>query len=472
MSENHLPVTPGGTLTKEKAGLTGQPEDPTCVKRHRKDLFMVKYYATVVLLAVLTLNTQAQTDTESNSIETRIVELEQKLKQLQDELAQQKQAATPSVSTAPAADEQAIAAAVSKAFEKHQAEQPKLPEWINKVSLYGDFRYRYEWTDDESKIADRNRNLIQARIGIKGTINEEFDFNFRLASGGNNSPTSNNQALDDSFSSKNLWIDQAYVDYHPASIKDVKVFAGKIANPYYTVGNSDLLLDSDVTPEGIAAVYKTKLSDTLDLFGTAGGFYVDERQLDADTSLWAVQGGSTWHFGEEKKSHLTAGAGYYDYGNTIGRAGLGSDATQFYGNTSTGGLYDSDFNLVQGFAEVGTPLGGLPLRVFGDVIKNTAAESNEDTAWLAGVSLGKTAAPGTWSFAYNYRDVEADALLGVLAEATFGGGGTNVKGHKFSTNYQLAKNTQVGLTYYDAERTRGGITTDHDVIFADFTIKF
>ncbi len=435
---------------------------------------MVKSTTGVLLLVALLFNAPCVRGNETeaqNRIETRIIELEQKLQQLQNDLAQQKQAAQKTAALA-ASDEQAIAAAVNKAIEKLQADQPKLPEWIHKVHLYGDFRYRYEWTDDESKIADRNRNLIQARIGIKGAINEEFDFNFRLASGGNNSPTSNNQALDDSFSSKSIWIDQAFVDYHPLSVKDLKIFAGKIPNPYYSVGNSDLLLDTDVTPEGIAAVYKTKLSENVELFGTAGGFYVEERQLDADTSLWAIQGGGVWHFGEESKSHLTAGAGYYDYGNTKDRAGLGSDSTQFYGNASTGGFYDSDFDLVQGFAEVGIPLGSLPLHVFGDFIKNTAAESNEDTAWLAGIGLGKTTTPGTWSLSYNYRDVEADALIGVLSEATFGGGGTNVKGHKFTLVYQLAKNSQVALNYYDAQRTRNGVNTDHNVILADFTIKF
>ena len=63
-------------------------------------------------------------------------------------------------------------------------------------------------------------------------------------------------------------------------------------------------------------------------------------------------------------------------------------------------------------------------------------------------------------------------MIGVLSEATFGGGGTNVKGHKFTLVYQLAKNSQVALNYYDAQRTRNGVNTDHNVILADFTIKF
>ncbi len=429
----------------------------------------------LVLITAAIITPAAKADTQ----EDRIARLEAQLAAMQAELAQLKSQAAQTTAPAPApADEQVINAAVDRAVAQKLAEQPTLPEWVSKVKLYGDFRYRHEWTDDETKTADRNRNRIQARIGLNGTVNEEIDYGFRVASGNNEapmdegSPTSNNQDLGNAFSSKNIWLDLAYFDYHPAAIAGLNIYGGKILNPYYKVGNSDLMFDTDVTPEGIAAAYKTALSDNLDLFGTAGGYYVRERSTDADTSLWAIQTGATWKFTEDKKSQLTTGAGYYDYGNVRGEAGLGNDNTQFYGNRNTGGVFDSDFNLVQGFAEVGVPMGKLPVRVFADVIKNTQADSSQDTAYLVGASLGKTSSPGSWSVAYNYRDVEADALLGVLSEATFGGGGTDIKGHKFGVTYQLAKNTQFGVTYMMAERTRSGNTKDFDVATVDFTIKF
>jgi len=435
----------------------------------------VKTTMTLLLTAVILIAPAAKADNQ----EDRIARLEAQLAAMQAELAQLKsQAAQPAAPAAAPADEQVINAAVDRAVTEKLAQQPTLPEWVSKVKLTGDFRYRHEWTDDETKVADRNRHRIQARIGLNGTVNEEIDYGFRLASGNSEapqdegSPTSNNQDLGDAFSSKNIWLDLAFFDYHPAAVSGLNVYGGKMLNPYYRVGNSDLMFDSDVTPEGIAATYKSTLSDSINLFGTAGGYYVRERSTEADTSLWGVQAGATWKFSEDKNSQLTAGAGYYDYGNVRGQAGLGADDTQFYGNRNTGGVFDSDFDLVQGFAEVGVPLGNLPVRVFADVIKNTKADSSQDTAYLVGASLGKTSAPGSWSVAYNYRDVEADALLGVLSEATFGGGGTDIKGHKFGVTYQLAKNTQFGVTYMMAERTRSGNTNDFDVATVDFTIKF
>ncbi|MCE5186381.1 MAG: putative porin [Planctomycetaceae bacterium] len=469
-----------------------------------------------VLTALLMLSTSAiraqasEPSSQSKTIEQRLIELEQKQKQLEDQLeAERAKAASfadalaqtrteleqlKSGTVAPASGSAiAAAAAASPAIAEAQKTQIEAivdqrletkkseiaaPAWVRNMEFFGDFRYRYEWTDDESKTEDRDRNRIQTRVGFRSIVNEEMNFGFRLASANNEapidegSPTSRNQDLTDAFSAKNIWIDWAYFDYHPAGIKGLNVYGGKFENPYYRVGNSDLMFDNDIAPEGIAGVYKTKLSETVELFGVAGGYSIKERETDADASLWAVQGGATVRFGPEKVNAFTAGAGYYDYGNVQGRQGLGKDPTQFYGNTSTGGVFASDFDLLQGFADLAVSVAGVPVRIFGETIDNLSAESDEDTAWLAGAGIGKTTSPGTWAFVYNYRDLEADSLLGIFTDASFGGGGTNTKGHKFTFQYQLAKNTQLGLTYMDADRTRSGETTDYDTLFADLVIKF
>lgn len=394
----------------------------------------------ILALAVGTVAGSAETQGE------RLTRLEEQVASLQEELAQ--------VKKAPAAG------------------------WTEKIKIGGDFRYRHEWTDDETKTAERNRDRIQARISLTGTVNERIEFGMRLASGNSEaqtregSPTSNNQDLGDAFSSKNIWLDLAYAAYRPGAVEGLSLTGGKMSNPYTRVGNSDLMFDSDVTPEGLAVAYKGSATESLALFGAAGGFYVRERKEEAETTLAGVQGGGTLKFGEKGAFQMTAGAGYYDYASVQGREGLGADPEQFYGNRSVEGTYESDFELVQGFAELGLPVFGQPLKVFGDYITNTQAESDEDTAFLVGASLGKLKDPGSWSLAYNYRDLEADALLGVLAEATFGGGGTNVKGHKLSLSVQLAKNTKLGATCMLGERTRGGTTADYNVAMVDCTFQF
>ena len=398
----------------------------------------------ILAMAVGTVAVSAETQAE------RLARLEEQVAGLQEELAQIKRAPAPAPAAGPLAG----------------------------IQIGGDFRYRHEWTDDETKTAERNRDRIQARISLVGAVNESIDYGVRLASGNSEeqtregSPTSNNQDLGNAFSSKNIWLDLAYVAYRPRAVDGLSLSGGKMSNPYTRVGNSDLMFDSDVTPEGLAMAYKAPVMESLTVFGAAGGFYVRERKEEAETTLVGVQGGGTLKFGEKGAFQMTAGAGYYDYASVQGRGGLGADPEQFYGNRSIEGAYASDFDLVQGFAEMGLSVLGQPVRMFGDYIYNTQAESDEDTAFLIGASLGKLKDPGSWAVAYNYRDLEADSLLGVLAEATFGGGGTGVKGHKIALSIQVAKNTQLGATYLMAERTRGGATADFDVGMVDFTVKF
>jgi len=193
----------------------------------------------------------------------------------------------------------------------------------------------------------------------------------------------------------------------------------------------------------------------------------------SDTILLALLGGFTVPLPGVEAASVTAGAGYYGYGRVQGRAALGP-AGSFFGNRSLGGVYAGDFEIWQGFAEVGFPVAKIPCTVFGDVLKNTAASSGADRGYYVGFSVGKCEKPGSWEFLYNYRDLEADAVLAALTEATFAGGGTNVRGHVFSLGYQLLKGLQFVGTYMPAERTNTptGVTTDYDTILVDVIAKF
>ena len=76
-----------------------------------------------------------------------------------------------------------------------------------------------------------------------------------------------------------------------------------------------------------------------------------------------------------------------------------------------------------------------------------------------------------WEASYNYRDLEADAVVGIFSDSDFIGGGTNGKGHRFNFAYQLAKNFEAGLTYFLNERKN----TDDDKyrrLQADLIFKF
>lgn len=402
----------------------------------------------------------------SPASEKRMQELEAALKEIRAELERLKteQAEPPSAPL----DREQIERMVDEALDEGKSDLKSAPEWIDNVKIKGDLRYRHEWKDDESQADDRNRHRIRARVGVDGKVNEQVSIGFRLASGNTSKPTSTNQDLDAAFSSKNVWLDLAYFDCRPVASKNVKVLGGKMNNPYFRAGKSNLMFDSDVNPEGIAAKYQLEWDDKLEVFCVAGGYYVEEVDGDADTSLWALQAGLTHELSAGKETYVTVGGGFYDYGNTRGRATLGSGTD---GNTYTAGAYDSDFDIVQAFCEAGWPVCGTPFKVFGDYLRNTVAHSCEDTGFLVGAGVGRCKEPGSWDVRYDYRELDADAVIGALTEVTFGGGGTDVKGHTLCFGYQLAKNLRVGGSYFIAERTRAA-TTDHDVVLVDLNFRF
>ncbi|HPC94999.1 MAG TPA: putative porin [Sedimentisphaerales bacterium] len=193
-----------------------------------------------------------------------------------------------------------------------------LPAWLRSMKISGDFRYRHERADDETKTTERDRHRIRARLIVSSKVNDQVDATVGLASGTDESPTNTNQDLKGAFSSKDLWLDLAFINYHPAAVEGLDVFAGKIQNLYYSPGNSDLLFDTDVNPEGIAATCGKDLNDTVSIFGTFGGYYVEERSTDVDTSLWGIQGGLTWKVPQVENMSMTAGGRYFDYGNLQG----------------------------------------------------------------------------------------------------------------------------------------------------------
>lgn len=423
-----------------------------------------KGFVIIIILAVLVICSTAKSDGQGT--DEKIAKLEQMLIQMQQELntlkAQQAQTAQQQVEISLQME------STKTAFAEGSL---AIPDWVKNGRIFGELTYRHEWSDDESRVADRNRHRINARIGYETKINDEVKVAIQIATGSDDKPTSTNQDLTGGSSKKQIWLNLAYFEYSPAQIAGLKILGGKIKNPYYKPGNSDLMFDNDVNPEGIAAVFN-KAYEQTEVSVVLGGFYLEERSTDADTSLWGIQTKLKHNFESDNKMYVSAGAGYYDYGNTKGKAALGSTATEFYGNSNANNLYTSDYDLAQLFGEFGFNAGKLPIVFFGDYINNTKADSGKDTAYLFGVKLGKCKEPGSWDFSYNYRDVEADAIIGALAESTFAGGGTDIKGHKFCLTYQLMKNFQFAVGYMPGERTRNNTTTDFDVVLIDLKYKF
>ncbi len=334
------------------------------------------------------------------------------------------------------------------------------------IDISGDFRYRHETIDREGNDT-RHRHRIRARISLTAEINQQLMVETEISSGSDD-PVSNNQSLDDGFSTKNLGLNLAYLAYSPKQIKGLTLFAGKMNNPFLNVQKSELLWDPDLCPEGLAG----KLShnrDNIQFFLNGAFFWVEERSSDDESYMAGLQTGVKIK-PENSDIHLIIGGAYNDYVNTLDFEPF-FDSDDPAGNSlDNQGQYLHDYNLLDIFVELGTTLGNLPAAVFADVVNNIAIDENSG-GWLVGVSVGKTKQPWSWHFRYQYKYLESDAVMGRYTDSEFIGGGTDGKGHEFNYSLQLDQSVTAAVTLFLNKKNLDN-EIDYNRLQADLKFRF
>jgi post-segregation antitoxin (ccd killing protein) len=336
---------------------------------------------------------------------------------------------------AQAQQQQAIAAASSKASDLSAFEQKVA--WAAKTQFKGDVRVRQETIkiDGQTNSQDKDRQRIRARLGAYTEINPQVSTGIRIATGGSNDARSTNQDLDGYFVKKDLWLDQGYIDYHPDAIKNLHIIGGKMNQPWVSMG--DIIWDSDIMPEGLAATYSLPISKNFELFGSAGNYTLkdnidgDGTQFKNDLRLNAGQLGIK--FAPIDMLKFTAGGSVYQYQNDKDSAAL-----------AVNGNNTNRFRLLEGFGQVDINGLAVPLSLYGQYVVNNATDSDEDTGWLTGV---KTKVFG-FNLDYNYRDTQRNAVVGAFTDSDFANGTTGSRGHKLKVGYDIDKNFAVGATYF------------------------
>jgi hypothetical protein len=340
--------------------------------------------------------------------------------------------------------------------------------WTENIKISGDLRYRHNMINEDNKDS-RQRQRVRARIGLDARVNDNVKVGIRLASGGDD-PVSTNQDLTDGGSTKGINLDRAYFDWRATA--NTHVIGGKMKNPFYRPGSDATIWDDDYNPEGMAVTYSDEM-----FFVNAAGFWMEEnknassslRNDDDDSYMLGAQAGLSTELAN--MTRLTAGVSYYDYMNTQGQ-------TPFYDGSRAGnsldvnGGYLTDFNIIEVFANAGFMVGEFPLMVYADYINNTAAD-DLDTAWAIGAKIGSVSAAGSWDLGLAYRNIEADAVVGTFPDSDFGDGGTDAEGFRFTGGYGFAKNWSLRVNYYlnDIDANAGN-EHDYGRLQADLQYKF
>jgi hypothetical protein len=393
------------------------------------------------------------------------------------------------------------AAAESKEKETKTSE---LPDWVKNTKFKGDVRLRYEARDREDDTrGTQGRGRFRLRAGAETAITDQITAGFGLASG-TGDQRSANQTLGGDFTRKSIWIDYAYAKWAPT--KWFSIMGGKFTNPIWQP--SDMLISSDVNPEGAAVKLEGKVNDRFTLLFNGGLFVLEDRNgtkdasgaYDTDPLMYVFQPGVKVNF--NKDMFFRFAPAYYGFSNLKQTQVIGSGSPYIGGGFSAGDTntidqttkkYLYDYSAINWGGEFGwnKPFGlsFVPyLGVMGGYISNPDPSSN-NTGYLAGVTFGfqEVKKLGDWSFEYTYRKLEKDAWVDFLPDSSFYSGKTNVEGHRAKLLIGLAKNTALGLNYYNTRMIKNfspsssltratGSSADHHspetLVQADLIFKF
>lgn len=407
-------------------------------------------------------------------------DMQETLRQLQQQLAEQQKKI---------AELEGQSIDVAKLLEQQRESEAEIykaakdigqPDWLKGLDFYGDLRLRYEGksyngynkaqkTLGSNKRKDwRNRARFRLRFGFtKQMMDDEMEVGFRLVSGDNDEPSSTNQTFTNQFSKKNLWIDRAYAKYTPKWLRGLTVIGGKMKTPMV---HTNMLWDSDISPEGFWAEYKHKLGGGFTPFVGAGYFIAKENYKSTlgnsshDCTMWDIQLGFDWKVNKDVK--WTFAANYYDWDHYD---------TNYFGANGNDLPDMGGFQIINLTNKVKFKLFGMTQSAYFDFAHNcgdkdrNSGYKNQNNAYAVGYKLGGNKKKGDWSAGYKYAYIEANSVVGWFSDSDFGF--ANKKGHVIGAKYNLSNDITIGGKVFITESIAGlesgktDITTQLDMVW-------
>jgi uncharacterized coiled-coil protein SlyX len=213
-----------------------------------------------------------------NALEQILAQQGQRLNQLQQTIAEQQETIRLLASKLNVG-ERSISSAATVSGEpgpQTSAAQPAIEDRLKKVEtrvaeigaikFSGDLRLRSESFFGLSNsltngvnpavlgndLSPRHRMRLRARLQMRGTISDEFDWGLRIASGSFADNISTNQTLTDFFNRKPFALDQAFITYKPRRAPGLRLQGGKFEPPW---AFTELTIDTDLMVEGFNESY-------------------------------------------------------------------------------------------------------------------------------------------------------------------------------------------------------------------------
>jgi len=182
----------------------------------------------------------------------------------------------------------------------------------------------------------RQYERIRFRFGADMDLGEGFTSGFRIGTGQNGNPVSENQTMGavgsngqgGNFSSYAIWVDRAFLKYEIGDNPDkmAALTFGRFDNPFYTP--TSMMWANDIGFDGIAAQARYKIFKGFTPFATVGLFPIFNTDLNYssteqpknssnDKYLYAAQVGLDWKV--TKDLNFKGAVGYYYFQNAQGQ---------------------------------------------------------------------------------------------------------------------------------------------------------
>jgi hypothetical protein len=404
----------------------------------------------------------------------------------------------------------------------------KLSTPLTELELYGDARMRYEIRTAEAGAPDtlttpgdntqRNRFRYRLRLGLRGTLVDDWFFGLRLETSTN--PRSTNVTFGDdsgvngpfSKDSDRISVGQAYLGYR--GIRDLTLTVGRMQNPFVT---TLMTWDADINPEGLAEQWKHTFNltfggdassggvgsmskdgktvatatestpahtMTIDVFANFAQFVYDDSNPEnpvgpapnglpnRDAFLLGWQVGAKINF--TKTVYLQLAPTIYNYtgnGDTFNTHFVGDPTfLDDSGNKVTPNQTGINSLLVFDLpAEFGWTFHEIPMRIFGDFAVNFDGDDRANAAghpdkgdqryaYQIGLGIGKIKAKHDWQVSAFYQHVDQFAVDPNLVDSDLWDSRVNMEGFAIQAGYAVSDAITFNLTYgygQQADRSLG-----------------
>ena len=355
-----------------------------------------------------------------------------------------------------------------------------LPAWVQNIKLKGDLRLRYQTkvektANDASK--DTNIGRVRLRLGLEGKINEKLFAGVGIASGSGD-PRSTNISFGGYNSKKTVVLDYAYAKYSP--LPWLKLVGGKMLLNDTLWEPSDLIWDTDITPEGAVLQFNKNLGPNTNLYLNTGALIVDtDTSSDNDAPMaYLIQPGVNYKFNDNLS--LNGAFSLQAFQNVKNHTSSSYSSATNTGNTTAGtSSYAHDYQMINPALEfsIKEPFKAFgldveSLKLYGEYVNNLAV-SKGASGFSCGFKLGnnKIEKWGDWQAKYVYAMLERDAVLDVLPDSDRYGGKTGIRSHEIELQFGLAKNTFIGFDVYRSWSIIGAKAPE-TLVQVDLNMKF